>query len=270
MVMISAQQYGPWAVVTGGGEGTGLSFARELGKAGINLLLVARREGPLNAAADRVRAESGVEVRTLPLDLSQPDMLDRLREATGGLEVGTLVSNVGHTYGSGPFVDWDMEDVKRTIQLGPMCHAILSNHFGAAMAKRGKGAIVLVGSMAGNAGGATIALYSAGKAFAQNLAEGLWAELEPKGVDVVYVVLGATDTPVRAAHGIEDSPDVFIDNPDDVARDTLAQIKDGPVLVRPQLEEVFRMFSTLPRRQAAEAMRQMMTGFQPAGAEADG
>lgn len=268
--MITAQQYGPWALVTGGGEGTGASFARELGKAGINLVLVARREGPLNAAAEQIRAESGVEVGTLSLDLSRPDMLDRIREITDGLEVGTLVSNVGHTYGNGPFVGWTLEEVRQTIQLGPVCHATLANHFGGRMAARGRGGIVLVGSLAGNAGGATIVAYSAGKAFTQSLAEGLWSELKPKGVDVVYVVLGATDTPARASVGIIDSPDVFIDNPDDVARDTLAAITDGPVLVRPQLEEAFRMFQSLPRREAAEAMRDMMTGFQPARATQDG
>lgn len=265
--MISSQQYGPWAVVTGGGEGTGASFARELGRAGINLILIARREGPLNLTADAIRTESGVDVRTLSLDLSRSDMLERIREVTDALEVGTLVSNVGHTYGSGQFVDWGVEDTLQTIRLGPMCHAILSQHFGRKMAERGRGGIVLVGSLAGNAGGATIVLYSAGKAFAQSLAEGLWAELKPRGVDVVYVVLGATDTPVRARQGIQDSPDMFIDNPDDVARDTLANITEGPVLVRPQLEEAFRMFSSLPRREAAEAMRNMMMGFQPAGAQ---
>jgi len=265
--MITAARYGPWAVVTGGGEGTGASFARELGKAGINLVLIARREGPINQAAEIIRAESGVEVRTLSLDLSQPDMLERIREVTDDLEVGTLVSNVGHTYGGGAYVDWSVEDIVQTIRLGPICHAVLSQHFGQKMAHRGRGAIVLVGSLAGNAGGATIVLYSAGKAFAQNLAEGLWAELKPKGVDVVYVVLGATDTPVRAALNIQDSPDVFIDNPDDVARDTLANITEGPVLVRPQLDEAFKMFQSLPRREAAEAMRNMMMGFQPAGAD---
>jgi short-subunit dehydrogenase len=267
--MITAERHGPWAVVTGGGEGTGASFARLLGKAGINLVLIARREGPLDATAERIRAESGVEVRTLSLDLSRPDMLERIREVTDALEVGTIVSNVGHTYGGGPFVDCKVDDILQTIRLGPICHAVLSQHFGRKMAQRGKGAIVLVGSLAGNAGGATIVLYSAGKAFAQNLAEGLWAELKPKGVDVVYVVLGATDTPVRAALNIQDSPDVFIDNPDDVARDTLAGISDGPVLVRPQLDEAFKMFQSLPRREAAEAMRNMMMGFQPAAAEQD-
>jgi short-subunit dehydrogenase len=262
--MISAQQYGPWAVVTGGSEGTGAAYARELARAGINLVLVARREGPLEATAEEIRAASGVEVRILPLDLSRPDMLARIAKATDDLEVGMLVSNIGHTYGSGPFVEMDLDDALRTITLNPMCHTALSHHFGRRMAARGRGGIVLVGSLAGNAGGATMVMYSAGKAFTQVFAEGLWAELKPKGVDVVYVVLGATDTPARAAQGFEDSPDTFIDDPNDVARDTFDQIAEGPVLVRPQLAEAFKMFSSMPRRQAAETMRDLLSGFQAA------
>lgn len=46
-------RYGPWAVITGGSEGVGRSFARQLAKSGIHLLLVARRPGPLeDTAAD--------------------------------------------------------------------------------------------------------------------------------------------------------------------------------------------------------------------------
>jgi short-subunit dehydrogenase len=262
--MISAERYGPWAVVTGGSEGTGAAYARALATAGVNLVLIARREGPLRETAEAIRAATGVEVRTLPLDLSRPDMLDQIRAATDELEVGLLVSNVGHTYGGGPFVEMELDDALQTIRLNPMCHAALSHHFGRKMAARGRGGIVLVGSLAGNAGGATMVMYSAGKAFTQVFAEGLWAELQPKGVDVVYVVLGATDTPARARQGFDDSPDTFIDDPDDVARDTFEQITQGPVLVRPQLEEAFKMFSSMPRRQAAEAMRDLLGGFQPA------
>lgn len=263
--MISAQVHGPWAVVTGGSEGTGAAYARELARAGINLVLIARREGPLTETAAQIRAASGVEVRTLALDLSRPDMLERIREATDDLEVGTLVSNVGAGAGSGRLVDLELADALRTIQLGPACHTALAHHFGKGMAARGRGAIVLVGSLAGVAGGATMAMYSAGKAFTQTLAEALWAEMQPLGVDVVYVVLGATDTPSRARQGFEDPPGLIVDDPSEVARDTFARINEGPVLVRPQLEEGFRMFSSMPRRQAAEAMRDLLGGFPAKG-----
>lgn len=258
--MISAQEYGPWAVISGGSEGVGAAFARELAKAGVNLVLIARREGPLAVTASETR-ELGVQVRTFTLDLAQPDILERIQAETADLKVGMLVSNVGTSYGKGMFVDLNLDDALTTIHVNPRVHTGLSHIFGKKMAQRGRGGIVLIGSLAGNAGGASMVMYSACKAFTQNFAEGLWAELQPKGVDVVYVVLGATDTPTRARQGFQDPPDLYIDDPNDVARDTLHNIKHGPVLVRPHLEQGFQFFQSAPRRQAAEAMRNLLTGF---------
>jgi short-subunit dehydrogenase len=260
--MISKAKYGPWALITGGSEGVGAAFARQLGAAGINLILVARRAGPLEETAAAVRAENNVQVRILPLDLSGPDMLDRISAFAQDVEIGLVVCNAGSVYTKGPFVEAALDDVARSVQQNTLGQAMLCHHFGKMMAQRQRGGIVLIGSLAGNAGGATMVLYSANKAFSQSFAEGLWAELRPQGVDVAYVVLGATDTPERAKQGLQDSPDLIIDDPNDVARDTLADIANGPVLVRPQLAEAFTMFCTLPRRQTAEAMRDMLVGFQ--------
>src|SRR4051794_7012865 len=62
-LMLSAEQYGPWALVTGGSEGLGAAFAHQLARAGINLILLARREGPLSATAGDIRTKYDVEVR---------------------------------------------------------------------------------------------------------------------------------------------------------------------------------------------------------------
>ena len=72
-----------------------------------------------------------------------------------------------------------------------------------------------------------IAAYSASKGFQLNLGEALWAELKPLGVDVLSMVLGATDTPAfrRVLHG-RDFPDIA--DPDDVARDMLDNLPEGP------------------------------------------
>ena len=66
--MIDPQYYGPWAVIAGGSEGVGAGFADELSKIGINLVLIARKPGPLEETAAKARA-NGVEVRTLARDL---------------------------------------------------------------------------------------------------------------------------------------------------------------------------------------------------------
>ena len=63
------------------------------------------------------------------------------------------------------------------------------------MVERGRGGIVFMSSFAAEAGTATVALYSATKAFDLLLAEGLWYELRDSGVDVVAIRPGSTRTP---------------------------------------------------------------------------
>ena len=81
-------RYGPWAVVAGASEGIGASFSKKLAARGLNLVLVARRAGPLEALASELRATHGVEVRVQPLDLGSRDVASGLGQATGGLDVG--------------------------------------------------------------------------------------------------------------------------------------------------------------------------------------
>jgi short-subunit dehydrogenase len=73
------------------------------------------------------------------------------------------------------------------------------------MVERGRGGVLFVSSFAGWAGSAHIAVYAATKAFDTVLAEALWAEWRDRGVDVLALVLGATDTPtlrrLMAEHG---------------------------------------------------------------------
>jgi NADP-dependent 3-hydroxy acid dehydrogenase YdfG len=68
--------YGPWAVIAGGSEGVGAAFARLLADASINLVLAARKPGPLTDTAKACRAR-GVEIRTVAADLTE-DGVDRI------------------------------------------------------------------------------------------------------------------------------------------------------------------------------------------------
>ncbi len=261
--MFDAKSYGPWALIAGASEGVGASFAHQLAAMGINLVLVARQQSVLERLAQDVIAESKVQVRTLALDLTAFDVFDQIREITDDVETGLVVFNAAASTGSGSFLDAPIDDVFKAARLGPMAHATLAHHFGKRMVARKRGGIILIGSLAGNAGGASAVFYSAGKAFAQIFAEGLWAELKPLGVDVLYAVLGATRTPVRERLGLKDSPGQFIAEPDDVARECMENIANGPVLVPEHLAEGFRQFCSMPRRQAAETMSSLLLGFKP-------
>lgn len=258
------ERYGPWAVIVGGSEGIGEHLARKLGAEGINVVLVARKPEPLAATAQKVREESGAEVRTLALDITRDDFLERIREVTDGLEVGLLVHNVGGGGGTGLFLGHALDEAMVAVKANPVALTKLAFHFGGPMAERRRGGILCIGSMAGNAGSYFLATYSAAKAYNQILLEALWAELEPKGVDVLAFPIGATDTPSRARSGTVDADEMPVARPEDVAQQALDNLPHGPVYVAPENFEYFRNLCSMPRKDAAVLQRDLMTRMLPA------
>ncbi len=90
----------------------------------------------------------------------------------------------------------------------------------------------MVGSLAGYAGSVRHTVYGGAKAFGEIFAEGLWLELRDHGVHVLELVLGLTHTPAMERLGINfDMPGLRADDPDDVAREGLNQLPNGPVWV---------------------------------------
>ncbi|MGH3266887.1 MAG: SDR family NAD(P)-dependent oxidoreductase [Trebonia sp.] len=228
---VDSATYGPWAVIAGGSEGVGASFARRLAGSGINLVLIARRPGPLEETARTARAQ-GVDARTVATDLLHPSALDAIRLATDDVEVGLLIVNAGaNTYGS-EFVDGDLAQFQKVVDLSITVPLRLAHHFGGRLKRRRRGGIILLGSLAGYFGQPVISVYSAAKAFDRIFAEGLWAELEPHGVHVLELVLGVTRTPAMERAGLRlDLPGLNVAEPDDVAAEGLAHLADGPVWV---------------------------------------
>ena len=258
-VSIDAKKYGPWAVIAGGSEGIGPCIATHLAKAGINLVLIARKAEQLKEVAERLRAQSGVEVRTLTLDLTDAAMLDRVRAATDDLDVGLLVYNAGASHKTGPYINWALDDAVKVIKLNTLGQAILAHHFGKRMAARRKGGIVLMGSLAGNGGSPSVVPYAGAKAFSQIFSEGLWWEMKEHGVDVLHVVVGSTATPAMARLGIVYRQNQAVE-PEDVARYTLENLANGPVIVMPEMFERFKQLATPDRRKATEMNAALVMG----------
>ena len=260
--MTDSTQYGPWAVIAGGSEGVGASFADQLADAGINLVLIARKPGPLAETADAVRAK-GVEVRTLELDLLDPGALKAVRAVTDDVEVGLLIFNAGaNSYGS-DFVTGDLDRVQDVVALNITAQLALTHHFGALMKARGRGGILLVGSLAGYLGTAHTSVYSAVKAFGRIFAEGLWLELREHGVHVLELVLGVTRTPAMERAGLNmDIPGLNVAEPDDIAREGLEHMSDGPIWVAGGNYRAAQKRAGFPRDElvagAHEAMKRML------------
>jgi short-subunit dehydrogenase len=252
-----SNRYGPWAVIAGGSEGVGESFARQLAARGINLVLLARREGPLNTLAESIRSDCSVLVRTETVDLTSADLMLRVKAITEDIDVGLLIYNAGSTIGYNRFPDWSADELDFMLNLNCYAPVHLAHHFSRSMCERGSGGIIFLSSLAAFAGSAWMSIYPATKAFDQILAEGLWHDLKPQGVDVMCLTLGATKTP---SHGDMDfdawMPGLAMEC-DDVAREGLEQLGKVPLWVAGQRNRDALPVGYLEGRAAAiEAMSQ--------------
>ena len=244
-----ADRYGPWAVVAGGSSGIGGAFAAELARRGCDLVLLAVDGDELEATAAHLRTTHGIEVRTVVVDLARDDLLEVLRPHLVDLEVGLVVHNAALAP-SGRFDEVDPDLLDTAVALNVHGPVRLVRELAPRLVARGRGGIVLMASLASLQGTGTLATYAATKAFNRILAEGLWADLRPQGVDVVAVAPGATDTPTYRRAGIRGGP--ALGDAEDVARAGLDGLGGGPVVVpgrgnRLQAQVVARL---LPRRTA--------------------
>ena len=220
-------KYGPWALVVGGSEGVGAEFARQLAAEGFKLVLTARKLEPLEELAAELRGK-GAEVRVVSADLKRADVLDTVRKQTDDVKVGLLVYNAGANDTRGLFVDLPPEVPDGVIAINVLGQVAFSRHYGKQMKDRGRGGIILTGSLGGYLGSATLAAYTAAKAFSRIFTEALWAEMEPLGVDVLHLNIGFTATPAMARLGM---PVDLAEPCENVAREGLENIANGPMWI---------------------------------------
>jgi short-subunit dehydrogenase len=258
------EKYGPWALVAGASEGVGAAYAEALAGRGLNVVLLARRRDVLDEVAARIRATTGVETRTLALDLAGPEAASSVTSAVADLEIGLLVYCAGADADYASLLDNPVGHAEALIHrnctvLVQLCHA-----FAAPMVARGRGGITIIGSGSGFAGAPKLATYGATKAFDMVFAEGLWAELAPRGVDVLGLVLGETDTPTlrRTRHrlglaaSVDERPPGAA-RPEDVVTDGLAHLGRGPIrMADRKLRMGSRGFFPMGRNRMARMMRQ--------------
>jgi len=194
----------------------------------MNLVLLARRADLLEATAAALRTQHSVEVRTLALDLADRDLAEKLRGVTASLDVGVAVYNAAYAP-VGVFAQQPPEALDAVVDVnvrGPMTFA---RTLLPPMIARGRGALVLMSSLAGFQGTPRLTSYAASKAFNTVLAEGLWAELRGCGIDVVAACAGAIRTPGYAATAKREAPGTL--DAEDVAERTLLALSRGPLVI---------------------------------------
>lgn len=253
-----AEKYGPYALVAGGSYGLGAAFAEAIARRGVNLVIVARQKKALDATAARMRETHGVDVVTFAADLADVDAvtqhLARLR-----LEIGLFVYDAAYAP-IGPFAERTEEQLVAAAAVNVRAPLVLTRFLSAPMIQRGRGGIVLMSSLAGGQGSPNLATYAATKAFNTVLAEGLWKELGPLGVDVLACTAGAILTPgYERAESSKPAPGTL--SPTVVAEKTLNALGNGPVVIPGFVNKLGRfMMSRLLSRRAAIGIMSKNTG----------
>jgi short-subunit dehydrogenase len=249
-----SQKYGPWALVTGASSGIGEQFARLLAAEGLNLILVARRADRLNAIAEELSNQHGVEAESAPLDLTTPDFIVLLLSVCEGKDIGLVISNAGFGL-KGLHHEIPLDKLSNMLDLN--CHATLkvTHTFMPRLIDRGRGGILVTSSMEGFVGVPWSAAYSASKAFVLSLGEALSCELQQHNIDILVLAAGSTDTDTHVIQGIAKEYLPWLKSPQEVARLGLEQLGRGPVYVPGFLNrQSIRIIAKLPRKWAVAAM----------------
>ncbi len=257
--MSKLEQYGPWAVVTGASDGIGRSVAQRAGSEGFNVLLAARSEAKLIALADELRRVNGVQARAVPVDLSHPDGVATLLHSTEEVDIGLAVLAAGFATG-GDFLRSPAADELEMIAVNITAVTALTHAFSRRLAERGRGGIVLFGSLLGWAGVPGEANYAATKAYVQTLAEGLHRELKPRGVDVLAVAPGPVHTGFADRAGMTMR---FAATPEVVANATWAALGRKTTVVPGLLAKVLNAaVKSLPRGSRSAILGRVMASMR--------
>jgi short-subunit dehydrogenase len=183
------------ALITGASFGIGLELARIFAREGHNLVLVARSADKLRQLASELEKAHGTRSLILATDLTDPGasayVLDQTTRAN--ITVDILVNNAG--FGQyGRFVDNDLEECLRQIQLNVTTLTHLTRLYLPEMIERKAGRILNVASTAAFQPGPLMAVYFATKAYVLHFSEAISNELAGTGVTVTCLCPGATAT----------------------------------------------------------------------------
>jgi short-subunit dehydrogenase len=190
------------ALITGASSGIGAELAKLCAAAGNDVVLVARRVEPMQALADGLARDCGVQARVLEADLSDPAAPEVIRERLGQTPIDILINNAGFGL-QGPYAETEWAAEARMIQVNVTALAHLTKLLLPAMLARRSGRILNVASTAAFVPGPLMAVYYASKAFVVSFSHAIAAETQATGVTVTVLCPGATITGFEEAAGLQ-------------------------------------------------------------------
>jgi len=241
---VNLREMGKWAVVTGGEltlsfivlpnstvefifnyisatDGIGLAFARQLAERGLNIVLMSRSIDRLEKCANEIELRYGVETKIIQVDFSQ-DIFEydaNVDKKLEGLEIGTLINNVGMFYETPDRFDrvsQSVDFIKNMINVNVVAVTMMTRAVLPGMLNRGKGVVVNIGSFASLEGGFPfVTLYSAVKSYMETLTLNLAKEYKEQGIYFQYQCPGYVTTKlskIRNSHFFIPTPDQYVKN----------------------------------------------------------
>jgi len=192
------QLAGRVVLMTGATGGVGQATARELARAGAVLVLAGRDKTVLDDLAAAVRGYA------VPGELAEPTAVERLVAAAERLAgpVDVLINNAGVGY-AGQLAETPMEQINALVHINLSVPIQLTRLVLPGMLRRGRGRIVLVGSIAGVVGVRNESVYAAAKGGLAVLADSLADELAGTGVGVTLITPAAIATGFFRKRGLE-------------------------------------------------------------------
>ena len=182
------------ALITGGSRGIGEAMALAMGKAGARVVICSRKEGPLQAAAERLQAE-GVDARGYALNVGKPEefepMVEWLREHYG--QVNILVNNAAANpvFGAVDATEaWAFDKIMDVNLKGPF---MLSTALLPLFAE-GSASIINVSSIGGLSPEPGLGIYSVSKAALVSLTKVMAKEWAGRGIRANVICPGLIKT----------------------------------------------------------------------------
>ncbi|MFY8000540.1 MAG: SDR family NAD(P)-dependent oxidoreductase [Candidatus Kapaibacteriota bacterium] len=251
-------RYGAWALITGASSGIGKELAERIAESGLNLCIVARRKDALDELASAMRSKYYVEVVVVEADLSQQAGIDAVLKASQTLDIGLLVASAGFGT-SGLFVENRIKEEQQMLAVNCTALFALTHHFSRIFQARKKGGIILLSSLLAFQGVPYSAHYAATKAYVQSLAEGLYHELKPFGVDV----LAAAPGPVSSSFAeVADMQMSMVAKPSDIGIPILKALGRASTVLPGFLSKFLAYsLSTAPRWGKVRFMQFIMGGM---------
>ncbi len=196
----------PVILITGASQGIGAAIARVFASElpGCRLALVARSRGNLERVAKACLRQGAGAAEIFVTDVSQEAEVAALQRAVEGRfrAVDVLVNNAG-LYRATPFLETSVEAFDALIAANLRSTFLVTRAFLPAMAKRGRGDVFNMSSIAGLGAYPNAAGYCAAKFGVTGLSQVLRAEFRDKGIRVTAVHPGATWSPSWQGSGVK-------------------------------------------------------------------